>query len=63
MKQENHEARSRLPRGIAEKKTVPMRLSSEERERLEALAAKECRSVSSMARLVHLRGMEAIASE
>lgn len=63
MKQVNHDQRSRLPKGIASQKAVPMRLSDEEREKLEALAAKECRSVSSMARLVHLRGMETIASE
>ncbi|MGS6206034.1 hypothetical protein ACVGXO_20760 [Enterobacter hormaechei] len=36
-----------------------MRLTTEERALLEELAAKECRSISSMARMIFLRGMEA----
>lgn len=63
MKQVNHDQRSRLPKGITSKNPIPMRLSDEERSELEALATKECRSISSMARLVHLRGMAVITSE
>ncbi|WP_411753634.1 hypothetical protein [Serratia sp. (in: enterobacteria)] len=63
MKQVNHDQRSRLPKGITSKNPIPMRLSDEEHMELEALAEKECRSISSMARLVHLRGMAAISSE
>ncbi|WP_268235656.1 hypothetical protein [Hafnia psychrotolerans] len=40
-----------------------MRLTIAERTSLEELAAKECRSISSMARLVYLRGMEAASAE
>ncbi|WP_258179795.1 hypothetical protein ACILPN_14560 [Yersinia wautersii] len=40
-----------------------MRLSDDERAELEALAAKETRSISSMARLVYLRGITAIQAE
>lgn len=58
MKQELHEARSRLPRGIAAKNPVPMRLSEDERAELEAIANRESRSSSSMARLIYLRGLE-----
>ncbi|KHT34432.1 hypothetical protein RD01_05965 [Pectobacterium carotovorum subsp. carotovorum] len=58
MTQENHDQRSRLPRGIASKNPTPMRLSDDERDKLAALAAQESRSLSSMARLVFLRGLE-----
>ncbi|MET5232295.1 hypothetical protein WHX03_17085 [Serratia marcescens] len=63
MKQELHEPRSRLPRGIAAKNPIPMRLSDAERAELEVIAAKESRSISSMARLVYLRGIESIQAE
>lgn len=63
MKQLEHDQRSRLPKGIASKNPTHMRLSGEERSELEALAAKECRSISSMARLVYLRGIAAIQAD
>ncbi|PQQ36259.1 hypothetical protein C6H68_20485 [Photorhabdus luminescens] len=66
MKQVKHNqrlSRSNIPRGIASQGPVPMRLSDEERQKLVALAAKEGRSLSSMARIVHLTGMVAIESE
>lgn len=63
MKQANHAPRSRLPGGIAAKNPIPMRLSDAERAELEAIAAKESRSISSMARLVYLRGIESIQTE
>ncbi|ELQ6278723.1 hypothetical protein ACWO4C_001219 [Serratia marcescens] len=63
MKQANHAPRSRLPGGIAAKKPIHMRLSDTERTELEAIAAKESRSISSMARLVYLRGIESIQAE
>lgn len=58
MTQENHAQKSRLPRGIASKNPTPMRLSDDERDKLEALAAQESRSISSMARLVFLQGLK-----
>ncbi|MFS7188095.1 hypothetical protein AB6848_21770 [Serratia proteamaculans] len=60
MKQANHAPRSRLPGGIAAKNPIPMRLSDTERAELEAIAAEESRSVSSMARLIYLRGLESL---
>ncbi|CNH75250.1 MULTISPECIES: hypothetical protein [Yersinia] len=63
MKQVKHDQRSRLPKGIASKNPIPMRLSVDERLELEALAAKESRSISSMARLVCLRGIAAIQAD
>nr|WP_308530354.1 hypothetical protein [uncultured Serratia sp.] len=60
MKQANHAPRSRLPGGIAAKNPIPMRLSDDERAELEAIAAEESRSVSSMARLIYLRGLESL---
>lgn len=59
MKQADHTQRSRLPKGLATGGPIPMRLTIAERTSLEELAAKECRSISSMARMVFLRGMEA----
>lgn len=44
-------------------KPIHMRLSDTERTELEAIAAKESRSISSMARLVYLRGIESIQAE
>ncbi|UJD79846.1 hypothetical protein FS595_09095 [Serratia rubidaea] len=63
MKQELHERRSRLPRGIAAKNPVPMRLSEVERAELDAIATRESRSSSSMARLIYLRGLEHFTAE
>ncbi|HGM5349234.1 hypothetical protein FOT61_06260 [Serratia marcescens] len=63
MKQELHEPRSRLPRGIAAKNPIPMRLSEDERAELEAIATRESRSSSSMARLIFLRGLESFTAE
>lgn len=58
MKQDEQIQRSRLPKGLSSGNPIPMRLTTSERELLEELAAKECRSISSMARMIFLRGME-----
>ncbi|HEY3983182.1 hypothetical protein [Cedecea sp.] len=63
MKQANHDQRSRLPRGVAGKKRIPMSLSNQEISELEAIAATQSRSVSSMARLLYLRGIESFQAE
>ncbi|MBE5250706.1 hypothetical protein H2P46_00360 [Mixta sp. Marseille-Q2057] len=58
MTQDENIQRSRLPKGLFSGNPIPMRLTTEERALLEALATKECRSISSMARMIFLRGME-----
>lgn len=63
MKQLNHTQKSRLPRGIASKSPVVMRLSPDEKAELEALSARESRSASSMARLVYLQGIKSFREE
>ena len=63
MKHVKHDQRSRLPKGIVSKNPITMRLSNDEHSTLEELAAKESRSASSMARLVFLRGIEAIRAD
>ncbi|EKN4093391.1 hypothetical protein [Yersinia enterocolitica] len=63
MKQVEHDQYSRLPKRMASKKPTPMRLSDDERSELEALAAKESRSISSIARLIYLRGIAAIQTD
>ncbi|MEN3260030.1 hypothetical protein AAH678_14980 [Sodalis endosymbiont of Spalangia cameroni] len=63
MKQADHTKKSRTPRGIVSKNPVPLRLSTDEKAELEILATRESRTRSSMARLVYLRGVEAIAAE
>lgn len=50
--------RSRLPKGIASKNPVPMRLSTDEKEDLNIIAARESRSLSSMARIIYLEGLK-----
>lgn len=58
MTQTHHVQRSRLPKGIASKNPIPMRLSDDERAELESIATRESRSISSMARLVFLSGIK-----
>jgi hypothetical protein len=58
MKQDDQKERSRLPKGMASGGPIAMRLTAEERAALSSLAAKECRSISSMARMVFLQGMK-----
>ncbi|CDH24448.1 hypothetical protein [Xenorhabdus bovienii] len=58
MAQDEHIRRSRLPRGIASKNPVVMRLSNDEREELNAIAARESRSASSMARIIYLSAVQ-----
>ncbi|CDH30737.1 hypothetical protein [Xenorhabdus bovienii] len=58
MTQDKHIRRSRLPRGIASKNPVVMRLSNDEREELNAIAARESRSASSMARIIYLSAVQ-----
>ncbi|AHF77587.1 putative bacteriophage protein [Sodalis praecaptivus] len=60
MKHHEKLQRSRLPKGMVGLKPIPMRLTTDERETLERLALMECRSVSSMARLVFLKGLDII---
>ncbi|WP_275347739.1 hypothetical protein [Xenorhabdus bovienii] len=47
-----------MPRGIASKNPVVMRLSNEEREELNAIAERESRSASSMARIIYLSAVQ-----
>ncbi|MBN1085320.1 hypothetical protein JNO12_10775 [Erwinia aphidicola] len=63
MKQDDPIQRSRLPKGLASGGPVPMRLTTAERALLEELAAKECRSISSMARMIFLRGIEVATAD
>ncbi|GAA0832610.1 hypothetical protein [Cupriavidus pauculus] len=49
--------RTRSPRGVLSDKPVCVRLLPAERKKLEQLAVKENRSVSSLARLVLLEGL------
>ncbi|CDG96496.1 conserved hypothetical protein [Xenorhabdus bovienii str. puntauvense] len=58
MTQDQHTRRSRLPKGIASKNPVVMRLSHDEREELNAIAARESRSASSMARIIYLSAVQ-----
>ncbi len=60
MKQSENYPRSRLPRSAEEKKPVMMRLLCSEHGQLEALAERESRSLSAMARLIFLEGIKAI---
>lgn len=53
---------TRSPRGVLSDKPVCVRLLPEERTKLERLAVSENRSVSSLARLVLLAGLEAYAN-
>ncbi|MCT2388597.1 hypothetical protein [Erwinia pyrifoliae] len=39
---------------------LPLRLSTDERSIIEAMAEAECRSASNMVRIVFLRGLEAM---
>ncbi|UBM11714.1 hypothetical protein [Cupriavidus metallidurans] len=49
--------RTRSPRGVLSDKPVCVRLLPAERQKLERLAMKENRSVSSLARLILLEGL------
>ncbi|MTW57877.1 hypothetical protein GND96_20955 [Citrobacter sp. JL976] len=63
MKQDDQKERSRLPKGMASGGPVAMRLTADERAALSELATKECRSISSMARMVFLQGMKTSKAE
>lgn len=63
MTQAHHEQRSRSPKGVAAGKPIPLRLSPEERQVVEAMADQECRSLSNMVRMVFLRGLQVEQSE
>ena len=54
--------RSRAPRGTS-KSRVLLPLLADEKEALETIAAREGRSVSSMARVLFLAGIKAVGSE
>ncbi|CDL86441.1 hypothetical protein [Xenorhabdus cabanillasii] len=56
MSHDKHVQQSRTPRGVASDKQVVMRLSLEDHEELKALAIKESRSISSLARIYYLAG-------
>ena len=60
MTQLQHIQRSRTPKNTASGGILPLRLSVEEREVIESMAEAECRSVSNMARLVFLRGLQSL---
>lgn len=53
---------TRSPRGVLTDKPVFVRLMPEERKKLERLAVSENRSISSLARLVLLAGLEVYKS-
>ena len=62
MSKKYHDCRSRTPRGLTTRQSaIPMRLTGDERNELEAVAAKENRSISSMARIIHNLGMQVFA--
>ncbi|PHM36183.1 hypothetical protein Xmau_04327 [Xenorhabdus mauleonii] len=58
MTQDKHVRRSRLPRGMASKNPVMMRLSDDEYEELNVIAIRESRSMSSMARIIYLNAVK-----
>ncbi|KOQ95157.1 hypothetical protein [Pluralibacter gergoviae] len=63
MTQVQHEQRSRTPKNSVAGKPLPLRLSPEERTTIETMAKEECRSASNMARIVFLRGLEAMKAD
>lgn len=63
MTQAQHIQRSRTPKNTALGGTLPLRLSIAERSTIEAMAEAECRSASNMARIVFLRGLNAMQPE
>lgn len=63
MTQLHHVLRSRTPKNTATGRTLPLRLSPEERATIDAMAEADCRSASNMVRIVFLRGLEAMQPE
>ncbi|MEG0622047.1 MAG: hypothetical protein RR498_03945 [Hafnia sp.] len=60
MTQVQHVQRSRTPKNTVTGGVLPLRLSPEERSTIEAMAEAEYRSASNMARIVFLRGLQAM---
>ncbi|WP_278400417.1 hypothetical protein [Hafnia paralvei] len=60
MTQVQHVQRSRTPKNTVAGRSLPLRLSPEERSTIEAMAEAECRSASNMVRIVFLRGLQAM---
>ncbi|WFQ80020.1 hypothetical protein PXH59_02175 [Xenorhabdus sp. SF857] len=63
MAQDKHVGRSRLPREIAAKKMIPIRLTVEEDEELKVIALEEGRSKASLARTYYLAGKRAAQAQ
>ncbi|WP_294901898.1 hypothetical protein [Tatumella sp. UBA2305] len=63
MTQLHHTQRSRTPKNAATGGTLPLRLTPEERAKVEAMAEADCRSASNMVRVVFLRGLEVLKPE
>jgi len=61
----NHEARrpSYAPDGVEGRKPVAMRLMPHEKAELETMAAYQERSIGSLARLIYLKGLDALKRE
>lgn len=62
MKANAHTVR-RAPNGVDSKKPVAMRLRPQEKAELEAMAELESRSAASLARLIYLKGLDAMKRE
>jgi hypothetical protein len=62
MKSPEHRVQ-RAPKGVESRKPVAMRLKPEEKSELETMAAFQERSVGSLARLIYLKGLDALKRE
>ncbi|WP_416041842.1 hypothetical protein [Edwardsiella ictaluri] len=60
MEQTNQPPRARQQKGIGSGGRIAMYLSDAERRHLIQLAEQECRSAASMARVIYLRGLQAV---
>lgn len=53
----------RAPNGVESRKPVAMRLKPAEKSELETMAAYQERSIGSLARLIYLKGLDALKRE
>lgn len=56
-------ARSRSPKGVSSAHRIGLNLTPEERTKLEAIAARESRTLSAMSRLMVLSAMKAFEDQ
>lgn len=56
-------ARSRSPKGVSSANRIGLNLTPEERKKLEAIAARESRTLSAMSRLMVLSAMKAFEDQ